>query len=54
MGPSALALLVATVVLGHNKALRRKRFKGHAYFVTATLIVAVIHGAHCFYMFGLD
>ena len=53
-GFTTLALLIATIVLGHNKALRRKWFKGHRYFATATLIVAIIHGAYCFYMFGLD
>jgi hypothetical protein len=52
-GFSTLALLIATVVLGHNKALRRKWFKGHRYFATATLVVAIIHGAYCFYVFGL-
>jgi hypothetical protein len=53
-GFTTLALLVATIVLGHNKALRRKWFKGHRYFATATLVVAIIHGAYCFYTFGLD
>jgi hypothetical protein len=51
-GFSTLALLITTVVLGHNKALRRKWFKGHRYFATATVIAAIIHGAYCFYMFG--
>jgi hypothetical protein len=53
-GLSTLALLITTIVLGHNKSLRRKWFKGHRYFATATLVVAIIHGAYCFYMFGLD
>jgi hypothetical protein len=53
-GFSTLALLITTVVLGHNKPLRRKWFKGHRYFAMATLVVAIIHGAYCFYMFGLD
>ena len=53
-GFTTLALLIATVVLGHNKTLRRKWFKGHGYFATVTLIVAIIHGAYCFYLFGLD
>jgi hypothetical protein len=53
-GFSTLALLITTIVLGHNKSLRRKWFKGHRYFATATLVVAVIHGAYCFYTFGLD
>jgi len=49
-----LALLIAAVALGHNKALRRRWFKGHSYFATATLIAAIIHGGYCFYMFVLD
>ena len=52
-GFTTLALLIATVVLGHKKALRRKWFKGHGYFAAATLIFAIIHGAYCFYMFVL-
>ena len=52
-GFSTLALLVTTVVFGHSKTLRRKWFKGHGYFATATVIAAIIHGGYCFYMFGL-
>jgi hypothetical protein len=52
-GFSTLALLITTVVFGHNKTLRRRWFKGHSYFATATLIAAIIHGGYCFYMFGL-
>jgi hypothetical protein len=53
-GFSTLALLIATVIFGHNKALRKKWFKGHSWFATATLIAAIIHGTYCFYLFGLD
>jgi hypothetical protein len=52
-GFTTLALLIATVVLGHNTTLRRKWFKGHSYFATATLIAAILHGVYCFYLFGL-
>jgi len=53
-GFSTLALLIATVVFGHSKGLRRMWFKGHSYFAAATLIAATIHGGYCFYMFVLD
>jgi len=53
-GFTTLALLITTLVFGHNKALRRRWFKGHSYFATATLIAAIIHGTYCFYIFGLD
>jgi hypothetical protein len=52
-GFSTLALLITTVVFGHSKTIRRKWFKGHGYFATATLIAAIIHGSYCFYMFIL-
>jgi hypothetical protein len=52
-GFTTLTLLIATVILGHSTTLRRKWFKGHSYFATATLVAAVIHGGYCFYMFGL-
>jgi len=53
-GFGTIALLIATLILGHSKTLRRKWFKGHSYFATATLISAIIHGGYCFYLFGLD
>ena len=53
-GFTTLVLLVATVVFGHSKALRRKWFKGHSWFAAATLIAAIIHGGYCFYLFGLN
>jgi hypothetical protein len=49
-----IALLIATLILGHSKTLRRRWFKGHSYFATATLIAAIIHGSYCFYLFVLD
>jgi hypothetical protein len=52
-GFSTLALLIATMILGHSKTLRRKWFKGHSYFAIASLVAAVIHGGYCFYMFVL-
>jgi len=52
-GFSTLVLLVVTVFFGHNRALRKRWFKGHRYFATATLIAAIIHGTYCFYIFGL-
>ena len=52
-GFSTLALLITAVIFGHSKTLRRKWFKGHSYFATATLITAVIHGGYCFYLFIL-
>ncbi len=53
-GFGTIALLITTLILGHSKTLRRKWFKGHGFFATATLIAAIIHGGYCFYMFGLD
>lgn len=52
-GFTTIALLIATIVLGHSKALRRKWFKGHGFFATATLIAAIFHGSYCFYLFVL-
>jgi len=52
-GFSTIALLIATLVLGHSKTLRRRWFKGHGYFATATLITAILHGSYCFYFFVL-
>ena len=52
-GFSTIALLIATLVLGHSKTLRRKWFKGHGYFATVTLIAAIFHGSYCFYLFML-
>ncbi|MFW6115132.1 MAG: hypothetical protein ACOC6E_02415 [Thermodesulfobacteriota bacterium] len=49
-----IALLIATLILGHSKTLRRQWFKGHSYFAAATLIAAVIHGGYCFYLFVFD
>jgi hypothetical protein len=53
-GFSTLSLLITTVFWGHSRTLRKRWFKGHAYFATATLIAAVIHGGYCFYIFGLN
>ncbi len=50
-GFSTLALLVTTVIFGHNKKLRRKWFKGHGFFAVATLAAAIIHGGYCSYVF---
>jgi hypothetical protein len=52
-GLVTIALLIATQVLGHSKTLRRKWFKGHGYFATATLVAALFHGSYCFYFFVL-
>ncbi len=52
-GFSTIALLIATLALGHSKTLRRKWFKGHGFFATATLIAAIFHGSYCFYLFVL-
>jgi hypothetical protein len=53
-GFGTIALLMTTLILGHSKTLRRKWFKGHGFFATATLIAAIIHGGYCFYLFVLD
>lgn len=53
-GFSTLTLLITTVFFAHNKTLRRRWFKGHRYFATAALIIAIIHGGYCLYVFGLD
>jgi len=52
-GFGAIALLITTLILGHSKTLRRKWFKGHSYFATATLVAAIFHGSYCFYLFVL-
>lgn len=52
-GFSTITLLITTLVLGHSKTLRRKWFKGHGYFATATLVAAIFHGSYCFYLFIL-
>ncbi|MFP4036353.1 MAG: hypothetical protein ACLFUE_02400 [Desulfobacteraceae bacterium] len=53
-GLTSLGLLIATVLFGHSKRLRRRWFKGHRYFAFATLIIAVTHGLYCFYIFTLN
>jgi hypothetical protein len=52
-GFGTIALLIATLVFGHSKTLRRKWFKGHGFFATATLSAAIFHGSYCFYLFIL-